>query len=182
MRLKPFFSYYGSKWRIIESYPMPTTETIIEPFAGSAQYALRYFDKNVYLYDLDENIVQIWDYLINVSEQEIISLDMDFHHIDECKLTETQKLLVGFWINSASATPKKRKSSMFYQNTQKWTYRVASQLQYIRHWKIQHMSYVDTPDIKGTWFIDPPYIEKGLHYRRSSRDIDYEYFLHYKVL
>jgi len=175
MRLKPFFSYYGSKWTIIENYPIPTTETIIEPFAGSSQYALRYPYKNVYLYDLDENIVQIWDYLINVSEKEILSLDLNFKHIDDSKLTEIQKILVGFWIAQGGTYPKKSKTQFSIDNNLNWPYRVASQLQYIRHWKIQHCSYADIPDHCGTWFIDPPYIDKGIFYRRSSRSIDYDH-------
>ena len=35
--LRPFFGYYGGKWRdAVKHYPEPAFETIIEPFAGSA--------------------------------------------------------------------------------------------------------------------------------------------------
>ena len=173
MRLRPFFSYYGSKYTIIEKYPYPEHETIIEPFAGSAQYATRYPHKKVHLYDLDENIIQVWDYLINVSESEILSLDMDFEHIDESKLTYIQKLLVGFWIATAPANPKKTKSPLHKLNTQNWRSRVASQLKYIRHWKVNLASYEQIDNVCATWFIDPPYIDKGKHYRFSSKHIDY---------
>ena len=175
MRLRPFFSYYGSKYTIIEKYPAPEHETIIEPFAGSAQYATRYPHKKVHLYDLDENIVQVWDYLINVSESEILSLDMDFDHIDDSRLTSTQKKLVGFWIGSASAWPKKTKTSKHKGNTQDWTIRVSTQLQYIRHWKVYLASYEQINNVCATWFIDPPYIDKGKYYRRSSKNIDFDH-------
>ncbi len=175
MRLRPFFSYYGSKYTIIEKYPYPEHETIIEPFAGSAQYATRYPHNKVHLYDLDENIVQVWDYLINVSESEILSLDMDFDHIDESSLTSTQKKLVGFWIGSALAFPNKKKSKFHKMNTQDWRVRVSSQLQYIRHWKVHLASYQKIDNVCATWFIDPPYINKGYKYRRSSKNIDFDH-------
>ena len=174
MRLKPFFSYYGSKYTIIEKYPKPETETIIEPFAGSAQYATRYPHKKVILCDLDDNIFQVWNYLINVSEREIMSIDLNFDHIDESSLTQEQKILCGFWISQAAATPRKTKTDRAKKNSILWTHRVASQLKHIRHWKIHHMSYDQIPDHVGTWFIDPPYTEKGHFYRKSSKNIDYD--------
>jgi hypothetical protein len=33
-RLRPFFSFYGGKWRIARHYPTPKYDIIIEPFAG----------------------------------------------------------------------------------------------------------------------------------------------------
>ncbi len=44
------FSYYGSKSKIVKHYPPPEYDTIIEPFAGSARYALMYYNKNVTAY------------------------------------------------------------------------------------------------------------------------------------
>lgn len=41
-KLKPFFTYFGGKYRIAPRYPKPQYNTIIEPFAGSAGYSLRY--------------------------------------------------------------------------------------------------------------------------------------------
>lgn len=43
------FSYYGSKSKIIRYYSEPKHDIIIEPFAGSAQYAFKYWDKQVTL-------------------------------------------------------------------------------------------------------------------------------------
>lgn len=34
MTLKPFWRYYGGKWRAAPSYPAPLHNTIVEPFAG----------------------------------------------------------------------------------------------------------------------------------------------------
>jgi len=64
-RLRPFFSYYGSKWRAAPKYPAPVEDTIIEPFAGSAAYALLYYDRKVILNDLNPTIAALWRYLVN---------------------------------------------------------------------------------------------------------------------
>lgn len=42
MILRPFFTYFGAKWRAAPHYPPPTHPTVIEPFAGAAGYALRH--------------------------------------------------------------------------------------------------------------------------------------------
>lgn len=34
------WTYYGTKKRIAKNYPAPIYDTIIEPFAGAAQYSL----------------------------------------------------------------------------------------------------------------------------------------------
>ena len=35
MTLRPFFSYYGGKWRsAVKHYPAPEFDQIVEPFAG----------------------------------------------------------------------------------------------------------------------------------------------------
>ena len=35
-RLKPFFTFYGSKWRVAPIYDSPMCEAIVEPFSGAA--------------------------------------------------------------------------------------------------------------------------------------------------
>lgn len=47
------FSYYGSKSKVVDLYPSPKFGKIIEPFAGSARYSLKYFDRDVLLVDKD---------------------------------------------------------------------------------------------------------------------------------
>lgn len=50
------WSYYGSKSKVIRHYPAPQFGKVIEPFAGTAQYALRYFDRDVLIVDKIEYI------------------------------------------------------------------------------------------------------------------------------
>jgi site-specific DNA-adenine methylase len=72
--LRPFFSYYGSKWSLGRHYPAPSHGTIVEPFAGSAGYALFHSDRRVLLVDSDPVVAGLWQYLIRASAAEIRSL------------------------------------------------------------------------------------------------------------
>ncbi len=76
---RPFFGFYGGKWRDTpKHYPPPVHETIVEPFAGSAGYSLRYFDRRVVLCEIDPVIAGIWTFLTRASAAEIRSIpDLD---------------------------------------------------------------------------------------------------------
>jgi hypothetical protein len=163
---------------------MPLYDTIVEPFAGSAGYSLRYPDHHVQLYDKDEIICGIWDFLIHVSEAEIMALPTDINHVDELRDGPQEcRWLVGFWMNKGTTMPSKTASAWKrkYGPTQRGVYwspevrqRIASQLQHIRHWSINLASYDDLPDMETTWFIDAPYDSAaGEHYKYGRKDIDY---------
>jgi hypothetical protein len=179
--MRPFFSFFGSKWRVANYYPQPTHNTIVEPFAGSGGYSLRYPDRQVKLHDADPVICAVWDYLIRVSPEEIRRLPLAFGHIDELDLCPEAKSLIGFWLNKGTTAPSKSPSKWMrdYQETQPgctyWSAavieRIAQQVLHIRHWTITHSSYADIPDQRATWFIDPPYEVAGRAYR--FHDINY---------
>ena len=162
-------------------YPPPTHSTIIEPFAGSAGYALRYPDRNVRLYDADPIICAVWDYLIHVRPEEIRCLPLFFSHIDELNVCQEAKWLIGFWLNKGTTQPSKSPSKWMrdYQARQPgctyWSAavveRIASQVPHIRHWTIAQSPYANIPNQTATWFVDPPYEKAGRAYR--FHDIDY---------
>jgi 16S rRNA G966 N2-methylase RsmD len=52
---------------------------------------------------------------------------------------------------------------------------IASQVNYIRHWRISHTSYENIPNENATWFIDPPYQKAGKTYKESSKNIDFNH-------
>ena len=155
--LSPFFSYYGSKWRLANLYPSPEYKSIIEPFAGSACYSLHYPNLDITLIDKSEVICSVWDYLIRVSESEILSLPLlqpkekipRYLPVEACRL-------IGFWTSKAAASPRKEMSN--------------GQLQYIRHWKIKHGCYSEIQNNIATWFIDPPYQIGGNRYIENQID------------
>lgn len=69
--LRPFWRYYGAKWRIAPRYPAPRHRTIVEPFAGAAGYSLRYPDRDVILVEKYHVIAEIWRWLIAATPDEV---------------------------------------------------------------------------------------------------------------
>lgn len=177
--LRPFISYYGGKWRVGPKYPAPQHQTIIEPFAGGAGYSCRYYKNNVILYDADPILAGLWDYLIKVEPEEIYKLPVEITHLDDMNLTQEQKWLIGFWLNKAVTTPVKSPSK--WMRTVKSLYwgekcrdRIATQVQFIKHWQIFNQSYDQAPNQNATWFIDPPYNnDAGRMYRTKFCDYDH---------
>jgi site-specific DNA-adenine methylase len=178
--LKPFFKYYGGKYRIAPKYPSPITRTIIEPFAGSAGYSMRYPHLKIRLYDVNDRIVSLWSYLITVKESEILSLPEKFEDVRDLKVSQEAKYLIGFWINAGVAEPCNKPSSWMRSGLKPQCFwgshnklRIASQLRHIRHWKIENKSFEKIDNEYATWFIDPPYSNNaGRHYTHNEIKYD----------
>lgn len=181
MTLRPFFSYYGGKWRAYKKYPTPEHKIIIEPFAGSAGYSTRYPDNDVWLYDKDEKIAEVWEYLITTPEREIRALPLTFDHVDDLKVPAPARHLIGFWLNHGAAQPSKTPSAWMRagkHDTSFWgpeiRERIASQQKWIRHWQVFGWSYDQASNQEATWFIDPPYqTPAGRHYKYDAIDYDH---------
>ena len=176
------WGYYGSKSKIIGEYPTPTKDKVIEPFAGTAQYAFKYFDRDVEIYDKYDVIINIWKWLQKCSPKDILSLPelKVGENVDDFNWDcDEAKHLVGFIISGGATQPKKSPTKWKTElrpNTQKYKKSlIASNLFKIRDWKIECKSYEDIENKDATWFIDPPYEEGGIYYRHSSKNID---FLH----
>jgi hypothetical protein len=183
-RLSPFFGYYGGKWRdALKHYPVPEHDTIVEPFAGSAGYALRYADRNVILCEIDPIVCAIWQYLVRVTPSEILAIPdvRPSGSVDDLDACQEAKWLVGFWLNRATASPRRSPSrwmrdrirpGSFWGNRVRQT--IARQLPAIHHWKVFNRNYAECPTPRrATWFVDPPYECAGKHYRFGSEQIDY---------
>ena len=170
------FSYYGSKSKVINHYPKPKHNLIIEPFAGSARYSLKYFENEVTLYDKYEVVIGIWKYLQQCSEKDILSLPIlpagtkinrdDFDCIE-------QAWLFGFIINNGCATPMLTVSKWGAVVMEKQIKDIAAQLYKIKHWKFVCDDYKNIENKSATWFVDPPYQVGGHKYRHNK--IDYEF-------
>jgi len=176
------WGYYGSKSKIVTRYPPPLHGKIIEPFAGTAQYALYYWEREVLLLDKYDVIVNLWKWLQRCTAKDILETphlrpDQKVEDLEwDC---EERKHLVGFLITGAPATPKNTPSkwkTIIRPNTQNYKLKyIADNLYRIKHWEILHGSYEDIPNQEATWFIDPPYVEGGVYYKHSSKQIDFDH-------
>jgi len=167
------FSYYGSKSKIVDYYPPPKHKRIIEPFAGSARYSLKYWQNDVLIVDKFETIANLWKWLQTQTPNDILGLPNmdkgeDLRLID---IPKEAKVLIGFCINRGSVTPKNIASGFNNWNEDKK--RIAGELHKIKHWTIIHGSYEDLENVEATWFIDPPYQFGGEHYIESTKNIDF---------
>jgi len=173
------WTYYGSKASIVKFYPAPKYDKIIEPFAGTARYALRYFERDVLLVDKYDVIVKIWKWLQECSTNDIERLP---HFLDPGKSLDDftfdcdeAKWLMGFLIGFGMERPRltagvvrmrARPNHINYSLN-----RISANLHKIRHWKIIQGCYTEIENQDATWFIDPPYQHGGEYYKES--DINY---------
>jgi hypothetical protein len=182
--LRPFWRYYGGKWRAAPRYPAPLHNTIIEPFAGAAGYSMRYSDRQVILVEKYPVIAAIWRWLIKVTPFDVLAIP-ECDDVDALPswVPQEARWLVGFTMNSATATPRVtlsagcrslNRSGRSYGWTAAHRERVARQVPLIRHWRVIEGDYTRAPDIAATWFIDSPYAGRpGSHYVHGSSRIDY---------
>lgn len=176
------WSYYGSKANVVDLYPRPLFNKIIEPFAGSARYSLKYFENEIILVDKWPVIIDIWKFLQECSPKDILSLpnvpagktldDYDF----DC---QSAKKLMGFIVQYGVSTPGLTPSPMklkyrpnFIEFSKR---RIANDLYKIKHWKFQCSDYSFIENQNATWFVDPPYQHGGHKYAMSSLKINFDH-------
>jgi site-specific DNA-adenine methylase len=170
------FSYYGSKSKIVDYYPPPKHKRIIEPFAGSARYSLKYWQNDVLLVDKYPVIVEVWNYLKNASEADIKGLPkLDTGQtIDDYDLSDIERKFMGFMVQDGT-TGMRRTASYFAvkRMDEKFDF-IIKNLHKIKHWEIKLGSYDELENVEATWFIDPPYEFGGHEYKCSNKNIDFD--------
>lgn len=170
------FSYYGSKSKIVKKYPKPYFDKIIEPFAGSARYALEYFEKDVLLVDKYDVVINLWKWLQSCSESDILGLPryntgdrIIREHLD----CDEQYELIRFLMQQGTVGGNKvyQWGVKSYEQNLK---RIADSLFKIRHWKFKCGEYTSIENCECTWFVDPPYQNGGHKYRYNNKGVDYD--------
>ncbi len=167
-RLRPFFSFYGSKYRLAPRYSVPLYDAIVESFAGSAAYACLHYQRKVTLYEKNEHVAAIWQFLITARPAEILAIPLlgNGDTIEDLgDVCQEAKYLVGFWLNKGTAHLHYRPGAWMRTGLypdQFWgdkiRSRIASQVDLIKHWKFGGYDYRDADVAQSaTWFIDPPY-------------------------
>jgi site-specific DNA-adenine methylase len=175
------FTYYGTKKKLSKSYPKPSFDTIIEPFAGAAMYSLfdNYWEKNVILNDKYDKVFNIWNYLINqasISDIKNLPNLTTGLKLDDLNVSDVEKTLLGFYANPSSAVPKKTVSKRGEISWERHKQFLIDNLHKVKHWKICNVSYDELENIEGTWYIDPPYKFGGEYYHSSAsnKHLDYD--------
>jgi hypothetical protein len=180
MILKAIFPYFGSKVRLAAKYSIPFHNTIIEPFAGSAGYSLRHFEKDVVLWEKYDVLYKAWDFYIKATKQDILDLPLIRFgtSIDEYEIPDGAKELISFWMVRGVSTPRKKMTSWAEKYPDRFWGKhtrqvLANQTDLVSHWKIFSGCYSDIPQQTATWFIDPPYFKQGKNYKHSVVDYDH---------
>ena len=167
--LRPFFRHFGSKWVLSGKYDPPNREIIIEPFAGSAGYSHRYgAGKEVRLYDIDPGTVEIWQWLLSSTPEDVLALPVDFglQDVRTLDIPRPAMLLIQRWLTVQGTSSNYR----FPPSALKWMIRnpgsywssyirqrIADQLPKITRWSVELLDYRDIPIIEATWEVDPIY-------------------------
>jgi site-specific DNA-adenine methylase len=186
--MKPFFSYFGAKWRLARWYPIPDLkEPFVEPFAGAAGYSTYWEARQAVLVEKDPRVAGVWDYLIKTPAEEILCLpDLPADGcVEDLQICQEAKHLIGFWLACGRAEPAKRWSAWnltsmkggfrYSHNPLIWGPRVrarlAEQVAKIRDWRVICASWdsVDYPG-RANWLVDPPYTLQGHTYKHHSVD------------
>lgn len=173
------FKYFGSKLSIAAEYPPPVHDMIVEPFAGSAAYAvLHRRTARVVLIEADARVAALWRRLLGMTAEEIRALP------DPVEGEPSSDLLVAF---AAGRTTRDTPvtftvSPRMEQRFRPMVNRIAAVVDECRHFEIVEGDYTAAPDVEATWFIDPPYAPtpggrwdraRGGRYLHNNAGIDY---------
>jgi len=172
------FPYFGGKKRLCKEYPKPKYNMIIEPFGGSAGYSIFHEYKNVILCEKFEPIRELWKYLINKCTPERIMQFKTYRPGDNVRkedpngkpYNEHELLLLYMHAFRFNGGQKKLKYPFSFTNTmfvEKTKKRLAKKLSIIKEWRVLD-DFKNAPDIKATWFIDPPYHKAGELYKENK--------------
>ena len=187
MRTRPadmVMSYYGSKYRLARHYPAPRHPVLIEPFAGGAGYSLHYPEREVHLFDLNEKVCGVWDYVIRATPQEILALPLlgpeDTIDALPAHVPQEARWMIGWWIRYGAYAPESKftnngKAHIAHNSCAVWGERrrtyIAQTASRVKHWRVTNASYESIPNTPATWFVDPPYACKaGLKYPCKLRE------------
>lgn len=162
---------------LVDLYPKPKHGLIIEPFAGTARYALKYFENEVIIVDKYDVVIKIWKWLQQCSPKDILNLPKLSTGLDlrTLKLSEGELLFLQMNAGISSTAPRNKVSKFSAeQNGRKNKYKiVADNLHKIKHWTIIQDDYFNIENKKATWFIDPPYQFGGHAYKENKINFEF---------
>jgi site-specific DNA-adenine methylase len=160
------FYYYGGKRRLAKFYPAPKHDVIIEPFAGSAAYALRHLDpstgagtvQRVILVEKDRRVCDMWDRL----------LAMDLADLTNYPIPKAGERTDDFLLMTSACSNRIARTESMIVTTrmpvviERMFRRIGSVLPHAKgRVEVIHGDFTKAPNDEATWFIDPPYQVNG---------------------
>ncbi len=161
------FYYFGSKARLAKWYPSPESETVVEPFAGSAGYSCHHNAKNVILVERDPRICDLWRKLMAMSAEEIYAIPAP-------KVGERSDDMLVMLRAASEHSLTSKYITVTKRMVSRWPHlldRMAKLNPLLKHWQLIEGDYRTAPDVEATWFVDPPY--EGLKRGYAYRGLDY---------
>lgn len=152
------FYYYGAKHSNAHRYPAPKHDLIVEPFAGSAGYAVYHLihgnaDRAI-LVEKDPRVVALWHRLLAMTPDEVRSIPIPA--IGE--KTDDFFVMTAATGNAVAKCRQMTVTSRMPRIVEFQKDRVAVALAAIGgRVEVIEGDYSIAPDVEATWFIDPPY-------------------------
>lgn len=171
-------NYFGGKGRLAPLYPLPKHNLIIEPFAGGAAYSWLYHTKDIWLNDVDKQIMGLFKILqspnfsarlTNILKTVSFGKGCD---VSKIEMDDDVKLVINFFTNIGTSKRNTITSWAYPKFHQRLVHLVNDSWK-VKNWHLSTKTYLDLPNTKATWFIDPPYQHEGSHYKFNNSTIDY---------
>lgn len=178
MKVGPLFKHFGSKWSGAKHYPPPLPGLpLFEPFAGGAGYALNYVESHVVIWEDDPHVAALWRWFIAEANENLVrSIPINVPEGTDIRtlgLMDGQALLMKHWQRTNNCgdcwtvSPWGNKPGQWTANTRA---RVSEEVAAVKHWEFARPTY----DVRGTYFIDPPYLFNYRYRFGPDKDFDHE--------
>lgn len=151
------FSYLGAKHRFARYYPAPAHDTIVEPFAGAAGYAVFWaYGHTVRLYDSDPNVIALWRTLQSSSALDVLD-DAEAQLATRDRISNPFAYMSGgglYRVRPGGSATKTKVMTDMWPGVRR---RIEAALPRIATWHVEQSDWADVPVEEATWFVDPPY-------------------------
>lgn len=152
------FPYYGGKRMLAPHYPPPRESLIVEPFAGGAAYAIYHLRKDptlrALLYEKNARVYGLWRRLLAMTPEAVLALPV----FDSGDMTDDFLIMTTEYSNAIAGCRKVTVTPRMAARIPHMLKDVAWTLSLVQgRVDVIYGDYREAPDIRATWFIDPPY-------------------------